>query len=495
MTTVVPKNLQLMVGRLANMQRTVIRARPQSNDTAEAGQTMHFRLPTNTLVDLHNLILAGVFQVKDDYIRGGPTNMQEIIERLDLVVNGQVISGNNNDYGMLYHILSEHMADPDWFSAGEFNKSGDNKTTATMGSSTNEQRTILKNQANQAPTSGITDTTNTSSNVSNMSYSGGDSGSTGSLPKALPFAIGGFLGFLGGSYVRYIDTAVLGPVEIRMRLQPNSVLWLGESSSTNNAGKPNNTWYRSSGGTSSYAAIGDGYEIKQAYLFMDTISFVDDFYRALLARRLETGTMLTIPYHNFFSFSKAINSSSDTMTFNLATQSLDMLAVVMRDQKYTNRYAKAWNQWTNNSSYFSSLSLDYDDHYKGDTTYQFQVNNLLVPTWPVSVEEAYPLTRAALDLASDYSGSGGNVRRLWDYKWGRFLFAQAFKHHAEAEKIISGLDTRGASSNMSFTVNNSQAGSSTSTSDSSTLNAIITVFAMTTSTLEVGAGQNVTVIF
>jgi len=228
---------------------------------------------------------------------------------------------------------------------------------------------------------------------------------------------------MGGSYVRFIDTAVLGPVEIRMRLQPNSVLWLGESSSTDNAGKPDNTWYRTSGGADSYASIGDGYEIKQAYLFMDTISFVDDFYRALLARRLETGTMLTIPYHNFFSFSKAINSSSDTMTFNLATQSLDMLAVVMRDQRYTNRYVKAWNQWTNNSSYFSSLSLDYNEHYKGDTSYQFQVNNLLVPTWPVKVEEAYPLTRAALDLASDYSGSGGNVRRLWDYKWGRFLFA------------------------------------------------------------------------
>jgi len=48
---------------------------------------------------------------------------------------------------------------------------------------------------------------------------------------------------------------------------------------------------------------------------------------------------------------------------------------------------------------------------------------------------------------------------------------------------------------MSFTINNSQAGSSTSTSDGSTLNAIITVYAMTTSTLEVGPGQNVTVIF
>lgn len=494
MATVVPKNLQLMVGRLANMQRTVIRARPQSNDSADAGQTMHFRLPTNTLVDLHNLMLAGQFRVNDPYIRGGPTNMQEIIERLDLVVNGQVISGNNNDYGMLYHILSEHMADSDWFKAGEFLKSGDNKTTAKMGSNINEQRQILKNQA------GVTNKTTLLSGdtgaTTNLEYSGGDSGATDSLPRLMPFAIGGFLGFLGGSYVRFIDTAVLGPVEIRIRLQPGAVLWLGEGSSTTDVGKPSDTYYRTVSGKNDYAAITDAYTIQQAYLFMDTISFVDDFYRALLARRLETGQPLTIPYHNFFSFSKAINSSSDTMTFNLATQSLDMLAVTIRDQRYQNRFAKLWNPWTNNSSYFSSLSLDYSDHYKGDTQYQFQVNNLLVPTWPVTVGEAYALTRAALDLASDYSGSGGNVRSLWDYKWGRFLFAQAFKHHAESEKIISGLDTRGASSNMSFTIQNSAAGdTSVATSDGNTLNAIVTVYAMTTSTLEVGPGQNVTVIF
>lgn len=484
--TVLPKNLQLLTGRLANMQRTVIRQRPQSNDAATDGQTIHWRLPTNTLVDLHNLQIWGQVKVLDAKYRGLPRDMSQIMERVDLVVNGQVISGNNNDHGGLHHLLSQHLTDPDYFNAGEWLESGDNKTNITDNGSVAPMRAVLRRAAGTAYTDGTNEV---------QLYSEGESGSGTVLPSQVPFVIQGFLGFLGGSYVRFIDTAFLGPVEIRIRLAPGTVMWINseDNGTVDQFGRTDNqNVYRNTAGANDNYSI-DGYELKNLYMVMDTISFTDDFYRAILASRLETGQMITIPYQNFFSFQKALNSNSDTMTFNLATQSLDMLLVSFRDTRYNNRYAKGYSPQSDNTNYYKFYSLDdAAEHFDGKTTYQFMVNNLMMPTWPVSVNEAYMLTRAAFDLASDYSGAGGKVQNINDYKYGRFVFAQAFNHHSETDKIISGLDTRGASSNMSFQIDSAGIGTSPAHFVPS---AQIFVWAVTTSTLEVGPGQNVTVIF
>ena len=41
-------------------------------------------------------------------------------------------------------------------------------------------------------------------------------------PRRFPFLINGLPGLLSGKFIRFVDTAVLGPVEIRLRLhQPN----------------------------------------------------------------------------------------------------------------------------------------------------------------------------------------------------------------------------------------------------------------------------------
>jgi len=479
MATVIPKNMQLLAGRLANMQRTVVRQRPQSNDAASDGQTIHWRLPTNTMIDLHNLQMWGWVKIRDSHYRGLPREMSQIIERLDVVVNGQVITGNNNDYGGVHHLLTQHLADSNYFDAGEYLESGDNKVVADG----SNMRDTLQTQGD-----GYVSSTEISK------YTAGDSGDGTTLPQKVPFVIQGLLGFLGGSYVRFIDTAVLGPVEIRVRLAPGVIMYVGDEDqlTADDFGRPpQSDVYRTSTGTSNSYAI-DGYDVTNLYLVMDTISFVDDMYRAILARRLETGQMITIPYQNFFSYQKALNSNSDTMSFNLATQSLDMLLVSFRDSRYNNRYAKGWSPHADNTNYYKFMSLDdAPNHFDGKTTYQFMVNNLMMPTWPVTVNEAYMLTRAAFDLASDYSGAGGKVRTINDYKYGRFVFAQAFNHHSETDKIISGLDTRGASSNMSFSIDS--AGLSGNGIQPSS--AQIFVWAITTSTLEVGPGQNVTVIF
>jgi hypothetical protein len=237
------------------------------------------------------------------------------------------------------------------------------------------------------------------------------------------------------------------------------------------------------------------------YMILDTVSFADDFYRALLAERLQGGGIITIPYTNYFSFTKAIGSSSDTISFNLATQSLDYLMATFRNMKYIQRNAKRWSDNANNSNFFKFVSADNTDYSSGPftskTTYQFMVNNKLAPSWPVSVDEAHMLTRAAFDRNKERATmlQGYGFPTAAAYRDGLFAFAQAFKHHDENDKIISGLDTRGASSNMHFAIFDANVGTGNAADEGGYSQVQCLIFAICTSTLEISAGQNVVTIF
>lgn len=461
MASVLPKNLALIVQRLANFHRTSIRVRAQSNDTVNSGSTVVFRLPTNTLVDLHNIQLTGKCYLSGQAaVLGLPTSMHGCIERLDVVVNGQVISGNNADYGGLHALFSHHVAGTSNQTVGQFLKSGSSPMDPTLLAAANTAPALIST-VQVGGTAGRIET------VSTTGYQ-------------WPFVISGFLGFLSGQYVRFIDTAVLGPVEIRIRLASKGVCFGAADAATR--------------------GVMD-YSFNSMYMYLDTISFTDDFYRAILAKRLLDGGLISIPYPNYFSFQKGINTSADTHTFNLATQSLDYLFTSFRALDNVNQTYKRWSANALNTYYYHFLSASStsgvaNSGVAAPTNYQFLVNNQMFPTWPASVDDAYILTRAALDLAGDYTDTG-TCTTMEQYRNGRFLFAQCFKHQAEMDKVISGMDTRGASSNMQFTVNginalpvNTDFGTSSNTSNYQNI-----IWAACTSSLEISAGQNVVVIF
>lgn len=472
MAAVIPKNLQLVANRLANMERTVIRVRPQSNDSVSAGQTIHFRLPTNTLIDLHNLQLYGMASIEGTTPHGLPSNMQQAIERLDVVVNGQSVYGNNNDYGGCHALLENHVTKFGTKERGEYMNSGDNKGmfgTPTGGGAHISMRQHLKNST------GI-----------GLNYGSSADGGSDNLPSRFPFVINGLKGLLSGKFVRFIDTAVLGPVEIRLRLAPGHILWRGTETYDFHEMSERADEYQSTSAPD--------YTFSEMYMYLDTISFADDFYRLLLANRLAQGGIITIPFENMHSFQKSISSNNDTITFNLATQSLNMLMGTFRNSQYNTRNSKRYSEHAKNTNFYKFVSADDTDYTRGPYTsksrYQWQVNNKLVPTWPVTVDEAYVLTRGAFDLVSDDKNTG-HIQYPQQYRDGQFVFAQAFDHHGDGEKIISGIDTRGASSNMAFAAENLNVGTGNGNAYSSVQ---CTIWALTTATLEISAGQNVTLI-
>lgn len=485
MAAVLPRNLALVVQRLANFNRTTIRVRPQSNDAVQSGQTMTFRLPTNTLVDLKNLHFYGEAHVDSgtgagNPVFGFPESMQGCIERLDVVINGQVISMNNHDYGGLHALLSKTLRTSHHQLKESLNEIERGGPRGFIGGT--EARAALAENVDVDADGNLTP------------EFGNKYGNTDNYGTDFPFTMTGLLGFLSGHYVRFIDTAVTGPMEIRIRLAPKSVLWRDQES----VRKDNYHLQTRYGDRNDANVQPPDYEFRKMYMVLDTVSFTDDFYRAILANRLATGGIITVPYQNFFSVSKAISGSSDTVSFNLATQSLDMLMATFRDSGYTRPVCKRFSEQARDTNYYKFISArDAEDSFYGSTTtYQYLVNNLQAPSWPATVDEARLLLMNAFDIAGDVTNIGMNQLDS-HFQNGGFMFVQSFMHHGETDKIISGLDTRGASSNMQFDAYNLETRQLYDNSGTQDQNGklVCTIWAACTSTLEISAGQNVTTIF
>jgi hypothetical protein len=706
---VLPKNLNVLTQRLANFNRQTIRVRAMSNDQVSPGQTIVFRFPSNTIVDLHNLQIKSTLNSQfsctlaaGTVSTGGPgTNhaggssttgtagvasggtgintsltvyselgmpryTQALIERLDVTVGGQQITASNTDYGALYTVLRDALADgggkkpygdpvnntedPEYISnvlhlynsvSGMASNQGRGLCAQTPMGATNSigrvagvyresaggnpwDITSIQNIGVTTPVSLSTTAVNHTCTVGGFitlalattmasppfipgqilvtSMAGGTgnlalttagsfvcvactntnvtiavtgatvagaftgtltaptiaasasaihvSGALGYVSSNMPTFDGqkwsipsgksspylskpivwqGFLGFAGGKFARFIDTAVTGSIELRIRMAPLACTY-GAVSQYKGAG------YLGAGQVSpALTARAGDYYLSNLYMMLDTISFTDDFYRQMVAGRLIQGGSIVIPFDNYFSVQKQIGQS-DTVSFNMATQSLDYLIGVLRRGDYNSNPASVgWfdgdingeikmqlggapsslietpcgtmigmpvpsgttgsiRSASYNPAYYSFHSFASNDFQDNQApTYQWTVCNNMVPTWPADVNDVWALNQSALDVANSISNLG-NISTTYEFRRGKFAHITCFNHHAETEKFISGLDTRGASANMAWSVQGIPTLVDTKTgSGMSTFQAMI--WGVCTSTIELSAGQNITIIF
>ena len=122
-----------------------------------------------------------------------------------------------------------------------------------------------------------------------------------------------------------------------------------------------------------------------------------------------------------------------------------------------------------------------------------------MPNWPADVNDVWLLNQAALDVANQISDIG-NTETHYEFRRGKFAHIACFAHQSETEKFISGMDTRGASSNMQWMVSSLDNSQDHRTATGGSVNPgnrsyAATVWACCTSTIEISAGQNITVIF
>lgn len=181
-----PRNLSYFVKKLSGFSRNTYRLQTLNTDTASASQIITLDLPNNALVDLSTL--TWYFEGSTTCAGGTtpscvfPRNIETIIERIEVEVNGQLISPGCANYAQLWQIISD----------------------TTMGEDCTNRRAVLQKSLNVAAALGNSVTeTNT------------------------PYVIVNWLGFLGSAQPTVLDTNLLGNVRIRITLSPSSVLITG----------------------------------------------------------------------------------------------------------------------------------------------------------------------------------------------------------------------------------------------------------------------------
>ena len=98
-----PKNLQYLVKKIQNYSRATKRLSTLNSTTATNSGVITVDLPSNCLVDSDTLIMH--FNGKSEG-GGFARNIESIISRVDLEVNGMVVSGCSN-YNQLWNIIAD----------------------------------------------------------------------------------------------------------------------------------------------------------------------------------------------------------------------------------------------------------------------------------------------------------------------------------------------------------------------------------------------------
>jgi len=279
------------------------------------------------------------------------------------------------------------------------------------------------------------------------------------------FKIHNWLGFLGTVRPEVLDTSLLGSVRIHIQLENGNVLVGGDKS-----GAP---------------ATGASYVLDNLYFTVDAVSIDDGVYYSAKNSYLANGGVFEMPFDNWYSslFSTG-GSYLQSSRFSLSTASLDLLlATFPKSRAFSSNVASL-----SNAGYFQ-----YDGSGVGE--WNFSVNNIQLPQYKPTLDDAYPLALNALNLSQDTLGgidtdiinagvAPADLASIWASNF--FTCACRLDHPTESdERIISGLNTLGTNCTLSFDTT-AKAGA---TGISNCL-----LFAKCTSVLRVGSAKNIEII-
>ena len=105
-----PRNVEYYLQRMLGYSKNTIRILPQSKPTYNPGDTVIFKLPTNSILDLHRRNMKFPCQLtnagSNAELVALPRFTQSFIRRCDVTMGGmQTGLGSLHDYGALYHLM------------------------------------------------------------------------------------------------------------------------------------------------------------------------------------------------------------------------------------------------------------------------------------------------------------------------------------------------------------------------------------------------------
>ena len=444
-----PESVMYATSEMKEVSRNRFRLETVSADTASPGRIITFNLPENAMLDMKSLRFFFDVACTGSSANGGagdevfgklPQNASSLISRIEVYINGVQVQAGASEYNTIAQALR----------LGKSNIDKDNSTERALSHSY-----ITADDANDDETVCVSE----------------------------------WCGFLGEASTRYLNTGLLGQIQIRLTLAGAFVL----------VPKQNGVAYgvNLSADAKLNAALMN-YSVTNMYFTVDSVS-LDPMYNAMLRKRLEAGG-LELNYKEYYSFQlDGITASASSTRFSLSSGCIDKIYALYRDANYTETGVRAHllpnaqgvSAVSSNSLRFRSYSGDTKK--VGNARWNWSVNNVKYPQYQASWIDGLADVGYAQDKV-DADNSGSLITSKESYNDGKFVYPLLLEMPTgKGVAVQSGYSSRGVNTQMVF---QSQA-QSIPAADGETNTGVISCFvvAETTAKLMIALGRDLAVQF
>ena len=398
-STYIPRGLKMAADRLSTFSRNSFKIQPSGSDVSGPNQNSTFVLPSASLIDLHSFRV--VADVETTGVTDGthtihaklPGDGSSLIHRMTVSANGTQLSQGCNEYNSVARILK----------IASTSRDRDLSTDRLLSFSTmndeesNDHVTMVWHQ---------------------------------------------FLGLFSQASVRYLDTSILGSLQVQFSWAGNELMvargsaGLGEDFTAGEKGLTGELRYT----------------IRNLYAVIDTIC-VDQLYGDLLRKRLNEQGYVSLLMKEYYTFAMSgIAATSANMRFALSSGSIDKIYGVLRNDKYAQRHQLA--HYIDGAvlgdatvaPYFVYPTYDSLSKRDGSLRYQWNVNGIQYPQHQATVSNAAFDLAYSNNLAETNTGNLVNSRDMFVDSHG--VFTLLLNLPDEGIQLQSGMDARGVSSQM-----------------------------------------------
>ena len=482
--SVMESALSFYAKKLAGYTTNTFKIQPAGKTSGiQANDIVTINLPSNAIVDLRSFKVffnAGITNADGTTDQNArlSSKIDSAFSRVEVLVGGVQVSQGNSFYNVLRHLKDAVCGD---------------KTNPVNG-----HPDIVRDVAS----SGVV----ALANDANENFLGSSTalGSQFISTTESPYCVDYWEGFLGTAEPRLLDTSLIGAVQIRLTLAPNSSV----ITNSNNVAVPANTstLFSNNSATQKFNSPGSSsgglvYELKNLFATIECVSIADETLDAMYADMMAQEGYLTVPFKNYYAFSQSHSGSSK---FQVSTQSLDRIwsafrpttsltgsASVPELRDYTsisapllvpgylgvpmtNRYGATKEKYVSPAYCFSALG--------SAMTYQLQINNAFIPQAPLTGAELASYTGSNLP-PHEYLPDELNMAEY--LLTSNVTCTRLNMVNSEDNRIISGLDCR--NSNVMCSLNTTGTLYAGSTFDS-------IVFLECTSTMRISSGRQVVIV-
>ena len=276
-----PRSFQFFANALAGVERTRVRVEPQAGSTVKHNGTISFVLPSNSIVDLSTLELRGQFKFSNAV--STDSNQMRYVPQTHTLFNrqlwrlgGQSVSGqSHNNYGQVFEAMRRCCVSESY-----------------------EQSNY--NEYSQVPVAFLNHLNAGTDQEDRLVGTKSELLASDTQARNIVYKAWG--GLATATNAENFDTSIFG--ELRLELQAAGTQIIVEQSD---------------------AAIVDAdvqWQLDNVYCVVDVISFNTDVYDQLMSAYLANDGQLLVPFNEITSQVSAISNS---VKFNVSTQSLDTL--------------------------------------------------------------------------------------------------------------------------------------------------------------------------